>query len=339
MKLSELATLLEGRLVGNGNAEITGVKGLSDAANGDVSFFADSRYKKALLTTEATALIVKEPIEDLKCSFIIVENPYYAFAKTLAIFPKKVYHPQGVSDKALIDASAQIGANAIIYPGAFISANVSIGDNSVIYPGVFIGQNTVIGRDALIYPNVVIREYIQIGNNVIIHPGAVIGADGFGYVFDKGQHNKIPQIGGVIIEDNVEIGANSTIDRATIGATLIKKGAKIDNLVQVAHNVVVGSHCVLVSQTGISGSSTLGNGVIIAGQSGIGDHVNIADGVTIGSKSGVGGDVKTRGVYTGIPAIPHKKWLRAQSIFAKLPELLSRLRLIESKLNINAEDR
>jgi UDP-3-O-[3-hydroxymyristoyl] glucosamine N-acyltransferase len=199
----------------------------------------------------------------------------------------------------------------------------------VLYPGVYVGEGSTIGEGTIIYPNVTIRENVTIGKNSIIHAGAVIGSDGFGYVFENGQHYKIPQVGGVVVEDNVEIGANVSIDRATLGNTIIATGTKIDNLVQIAHNVKIGQNCIIVAQTGISGSSVLGNGVILAGQVGIVDHVTLADRVMIGAKSGVSNDIQEAGAYSGIPAIPHKVWLKAQALYAKLPELAKRLREVE----------
>jgi UDP-3-O-[3-hydroxymyristoyl] glucosamine N-acyltransferase len=223
------------------------------------------------------------------------------------------------------------GKEVSIHPFAYISDNVTIGRDTIIYPGVFIGEGTVIGDGCTIYANVTIREKVTVGNRVIIHSGSVIGSDGFGYVWEEGRHYKIPQVGGVIIGEDVEIGANVTIDRATTGNTIIGRGTKIDNLVQIAHNVTIGERSIIVAQVGIAGSSEIGNFVTLAGQVGIPDHVKIADGCIIGAQAGVMGNL-SKGIYLGSPAMPHRDWLRSTALFSKLPELNRRIKELEEKV-------
>jgi UDP-3-O-[3-hydroxymyristoyl] glucosamine N-acyltransferase len=332
MKLKEIAGHVEGRVVGSPDIDITGVSGLEDARKGDITFLADKKNLKYVYDTGASALITREEIKDLSLSMIIVENPTLAFAKTLDIFYNQPPQPLGVSEKACIGIDVHIGSDVSIYPLAFIGNNVSIGNRATIFPNLYIGDRTSIGDDVKIHPNVTIRENVKIGNNVTIHPGTVVGSDGFGYVQEKEKHRKIQQVGGVIIGDDVEIGANVTIDRATTGMTEIGSGTKIDNLVQVAHNVKIGKNCVLVAQVAIGGSVHISDGAILAGQVGVRDHTKIGKGVMIGAQSGVGHDIPDGMVFSGTPAIPHKTWMRSQSIFAKLPEYIRRLQDLERKM-------
>jgi len=329
VKLSELAAYVQGQVVGDGTIEITGVKGINEAGPGEITFLSHNRYKKAISQSKASAVIAKEMIEGLSLSQLLVNNPYYAFAKTLEIFYKNQSPPPGISQNAYISPEAHIDEGATIFEGVFVGPLCHIARGAILYPGVYVAEGSKVGEGTIVHPNVTIREKVAIGKNVIIHAGSVIGSDGFGYVFENGKHHKIPQVGGVVVEDNVEIGANVSIDRATMGNTIIGSGTKIDNLVQIAHNVKIGQNCIIVAQTGISGSSVLGNSVILAGQVGVVDHVTLADRVMIGAKSGVSNDIKEAGAYSGIPAIPHKVWLKAQALYAKLPELAKRLREIE----------
>jgi len=233
---------------------------------------------------------------------------------------------------SIIGQNAVIGADPSIHPYAVIADEVRIGDRAIIYPGVWIGKGTTIGDDAVIYSNVNIRENVHIGHRVIIHAGATIGSDGFGYATEDGRHHKIPQVGGVIIGDDVEIGANTTIDRATLGNTVIKRGTKIDNLVQVAHNVTVGEHCILVAQVGIAGSCTLGKYVVLAGQAGLADHVTIGDGAVVTAQSGVLDDVQPGQVMGGTFAMPLREWLKTQALIKKLPDLKKEVAALKSQV-------
>jgi len=280
----------------------------------------------------ASCVIVKEPLEDLRVPQLKVSNPHYAFAKAIECLYPVPSREAGISDKAYVSGEARIGMGVTISTFAFVDKNVSIGDGSVISPGVFIGEGSKMGRNCFLYPNVTVRDNVTLGDRVIVHSGTVIGSDGFGYVFENGVHYKIPQVGGVIVEDDVEIGSNVSIDRATLGNTIIGKGSKIDNLVQIAHNVKIGEKTLIVSQVGIAGSSEIGSFVILAGQAGVADHASIDSGTILTAQSGISGRV-AKGTYSGSPAIPHNIWLRAQAAFAKLPELSKKIRELENRLN------
>ena len=331
MKLKDVASVSGGEIIGNAELEITGVAGISDAEEGDITFLAEIKWLKSLRDCKASAVLVKEKIDGFDKSQVIVKNPLYVFSKLLDVFYPKIHPYEGVSKSAFISEKAILGENVSVHHFAFISDGARIGSGSIIYPNVFIGENASVGDKCLIYPNAVIYHGMKIGNGVTIHSGAVIGSDGFGYAYEAGMHHKIPQVGTVIIEDDVEIGANTTIDRATTGATIIGKGTKIDNLVQVGHNVKIGRNAIVVSQTGIGGSSNIGDGVMLGGQAGIADHVSIEAGTMIAAKAGIMGRV-TRGIYSGAPAIPHRDWLRSVAIFNKLPELKKKVEELEEKI-------
>jgi len=333
MKLKELADLIGGSISGDPEVEITGVSGIAEAKHGDITFLADKRHLGDILKTKASAVIAGSEIDGQSASILISDNPYFTFARALEVFYVRPVTPSGISDKAVVCTGASLGGDVSIYPNAYISGSAIIGSRVILYPGVFIGEGTSIGDESVIYPNVTIRENVSVGRKVIVHAGAVIGADGFGYVFEKGAHYKIPQVGGVIVGDNVEIGANVTIDRATTGNTVIGAGTKIDSLVQIGHNVVIGKNCIIVSQVGISGSVEIGDGVVLAGQVGVRDHVKVGNGVMVGAQSGIASDIPDGQIYSGTPAIPHKTWLRAQSIYSKLPEYIKRLLEIERKID------
>lgn len=331
MKLGEIANLLGGLTIGNPEIEITGVSGISDAQEGEITFLSELKWLRALKASKASAVILNKRIDDLEKPQVIVRNPQYCFAKLLTIFYPQSHPFEGISSYAFISKKASLGDNVSVSPFAIISDDVRVGSGCIIYPNVFIGEKASIGDNCIIYPNAVIHHRVIIGKGVIIHSGAVIGSDGFGYVNEGGVYHKIPQIGTVIIEDDVEIGANSTIDRATTGATVIGKGTKIDNLVQIGHNVTIGRNAILVSQTGIGGSSDIGDGVMLGGQVGVADHVSIESGTMIAAKAGVMGKV-SRGIYSGAPAIAHKDWFKAIAIFNKLPELKKKVEELEEKI-------
>jgi UDP-3-O-[3-hydroxymyristoyl] glucosamine N-acyltransferase len=338
MKVKEFSEIVQGTIIGDPEIEITGVAGIKEAEEGDISFIASSKYLKYLPGSKASCIIVKEPVEGVTATQVIVGNPHYAFARALECFyPGPTFEP-GISDQAVVSEKSVMGKDVTIFPFAYISDHVSIGDETVIFPGVVIGEGAKIGSRCIIHPNVSIRENVRIGDRVIIHSGTVIGSDGFGYVFEKGIHYKIPQVGAVVIEDDVEIGANVSIDRATTGNTVIGKGTKIDNLVQIAHNVKIGEKSLIIAQVGISGSSEIGSFVTVAGQAGIADHATIESGTIIGAQSGIMGHLK-KGVYSGSPAIAHRDWLKAQVLFAKLPEIQKKIKEIEGRLNkVEKED-
>jgi len=331
VKLKELAPLLSGEILGDPEIEITGVSGINEAKDGDITFVSAKKYIKDISKCRASCVIVKDPLSGTGITQLKVSNPYLAFAKLLEHFYIKPGKPAGTSKDAIVSDKAEVGKNVSIFPFTYIADGASIGNGTTVYPYVFIGEKTTIGEDCVLHPHVTVRENVKIGKRVIIHAGTVIGSDGFGYVIEEGKHYKIPQVGGVIIEDDVEIGSNVSIDRATTGNTVIGKGTKIDNLVQIAHNVKIGNNSILAGQVGIAGSSEIGDYVILAGQVGIADHTKIESGTIIGAQSGIRGNVST-GAYSGTPAIPHKEWLKAQAIFTKLPELHKRLRELEEKI-------
>ncbi len=339
MKLSKIAEITGGRLLGNPDVEITGASGIKEAESGHITFFADRRNEvdspkgkinmEHVFTTKASAIILREEIKGLSKDMLLVDNPAFAFARVIEAFYKQPYRALGVSEKAIIEKDVTLGKEITIYPFVYIGSRSVIGDRTSIFPNVYIGEDVSIGEETIIYPNVTIRENVKIGKRVIVHPGAVIGADGFGYVRYKGKHHKMPQVGSVVVEDDVEIGANVTIDRATTGKTIIGAGTKIDNLVQIGHNVRIGKNCIIVAQVGIGGSSEIGDETILGGQAGIRDHVKLGKGVMAGARAGILHDIPDGQVVSGYPAISHKEWLRAQGIYSKLPEYIRRLQRLE----------
>ncbi len=332
MRLKELADKLNAELSGPGEAEITGVAGIEDAGEGFITFITGKNQLKALEQTRASAAFVPTDTPAMALPLLRVNNPRLAFARALGLFYVKPGQPTGVSERASIGANVVIGADPSIHACAVVDADARIGDRVTLYPGVYVGKGSSIGDDTLVYPNVSIGPGITIGKRVIIQAGAAIGGDGFGFVTDAGEHHKIPQVGGVIIEDDVEIGANSAVDRATLGNTVIRKGTKIDNLVQVAHNVSIGEHCILAGQVGIAGSSTLGNHVVLGGRVGVGDHITIGDKVMAGGGTAIVRDVEPGQVIAGFNAMPIRDWLKVQAILPKLPEIKRSLAGLEKQV-------
>jgi UDP-3-O-[3-hydroxymyristoyl] glucosamine N-acyltransferase len=337
MKIRDIARLVSGELRGDPDIEIKGVSGISEAEEGDITFLSNIRYLKDCYKSRASCVIVKEFVDDLKRPQIKVKNPYYAFALLLEHFYPGVKEKEGISPMAHVSEGARIGRGVTIYPFVYISEGAEIGDETVLFPFVFVGRGSVLGSSCRVYSNVTIREGVRIGDRVIIHAGSVIGSDGFGYVYEEGRHHKIPQVGGVVIGDDVEIGACVTIDRATTGDTIIGRGTKIDNLVQIGHNVRIGDDSIIVAQVGIGGSTNIGRNVVLGGQAGVSDHATIEDGTMIGAQSGVMGHLK-RGVYSGYPVIPHREWLKSVALFSRLPELFRRLKDIEDILKKEGKD-
>ncbi len=333
MKLKDLAGLIGGTVSGNADVDITGVSGINEARKGDITYVLNLDTLKDSRGLNASAVILKEEVKGLRASMVIADNPQYAFARALEVFYVKPGIPGGISEKALIGSDVVTGSDITIHPNAYIGKGAQIGSSVTISPGAYIGEGAVIGNGSFIHPRVTIREKVTLGKNVIVHAGTVIGADGFGYVLEQGRHHKIPQVGSVIIEDDVEIGANAVIDRGTVGNTVIGQGTKIDNLVQIAHNVKIGKNCIIIAQAGISGSVEIGDGVVLAGQVGVRDHIKIGNGAMIGAQSGIGSDIPGGQAYSGSPAIPHVSWLRSQSIYAKLPEVIKRLQKLEKTLH------
>ena len=335
MQLSAIVDQLGGVLEGRGNIEITGVAGLNEAGVGDISFLANPKYAAQVAETKASAVIVPADWErPMACALVRVENSDQVFAQVAELFYEAPPRPAaGIHPTAVVDDAAQLADGVSIGANCTIEAGVVIGANTVISANCYIGYKTTIGADCLIYPMVSTREFSEIGSRVVIHNGTVVGADGFGYaVQDDGSRTKIPQIGKVVIEDDVEIGANVAIDRARFGKTLIGKGSKIDNLVQIAHNVVIGEHTVMCGQSGISGSTTVGSRVILAGQAGLAGHLRVGDGAIVGAQSGVMKDVPDREFVIGSPAMPH---LQAKKVIANsilLPRLKDKIKQLEERV-------
>ncbi len=342
MKLNELAAKLGAALSGPGDVEIRGVAGIAEAGADDITYLADLKHVKELAACRAAAVIVPANVSVPEhLPKLTVKNPRYAFAQALRIFHERPYVAGGVSERAMVGAGVVMGDDVTIHPYAVIADGARIGSRVTLYPGIYVGAGSVIGDDCVLHPSVSIREGVVIGNRVIIHAGAVVGSDGFGFVTEGGVHHKIPQVGGVIIEDDVEIGSNSTIDRATLGNTVVKKGTKIDNLVQIAHNVTVGEHCLLAAQVGISGSVTLGKYVVFGGKVGTADHLSIGDGVMAGGGAAIIKDVGPGQVIAGHYSMPFREWLKVQAVLPKLPELKKlvselerRIRELETKENL-----
>ncbi|RLB11894.1 MAG: UDP-3-O-(3-hydroxymyristoyl)glucosamine N-acyltransferase [Deltaproteobacteria bacterium] len=332
LTLKEIAEIVNGQLKGREDLLITGVNSLELAKPGEISYFKDKRYKHLVSKTKASALFVSEETDLFKGAQIIVPNPALALAKIANYFLKPPLRHPGISKHSYIGENTRIGKDASIYPFVYIGNNVSIGDNANIFPGVFVGDNVKIGDNVVIYPNVVILNDTVIGNNVIIHSGTVIGSDGFGFERDGEVHIKIPQKGFVQIDDDVEIGAGNCIDRATFGKTWIKRGVKTDNLVHIAHNVVVGENSLIIAQAGISGSVVIGKNVIIAGQVGIVDHVEIGDHSIIGPQSGVPKSIPAGSIFSGTPAMPHPLFLKTSALIQKLPDMHKKLLEMEKKI-------
>lgn len=323
MKLTQIASLLSARIENlKEDFEIKSLKSVETAGKEDLTFIKDP---KKLDKISAGAIITPYYIEGLNIPQLIVDKPDISFYKLIEIFYPEEKKVGYISPKAVIGKNAQIDQTAFIDDFVIIKDNVKIGKNTVIYPFSYIVKNTEIGDECILYPSVVIYKDTKIGNNVIIHSGTVIAADGFGFYQDGKERKKIKHVGKVIIEDNVETGANTTIDRALIDETIIKKGTKIDNLVMIAHNCQIGENSILVSQVGIAGSCKIGNNVILAGQVGVADHINIIDNVIITAKSGVGSDITESGIYgSSINAIEWKKWKRIMQIIYKLPEIIKK---------------
>jgi len=329
--LQELAHFIGGEVIGDAGLKISGISSLDEAGEGEISFVSQSKYLTKAKETRASALIAANKIEGINKPLIITDKPYLAYAKVASLFHQYPHHPKGIDKSALIGEGTQIGKEVSIYPFVFIGKDVTICDRVVIYPHTFIGDGTFIDEETLIYSHVSIRESCRIGKRVIIHSGSVIGSDGFGFAPEGNHYHKIPQVGTVQIDDDVEIGANNTIDRGTIGKTWIKRGVKTDNLVHIAHNVVIGEDTLLVAQVGISGSTTIGNHVTLAGQVGVVGHIKIGDNTIAGAKTGVSGSVPANTVVSGYPHMPHRQWLKSSRCYPLLPQMRKAINKLEKK--------
>ena len=333
--VKELAAPSGGELVGDSTLKITGAASLGEATPGEISFFANRKYVALLRKTRASAVFVPPDFaEPINAAQIRVSNPTKAFEQVVLKFaPKPITFTPGIHPSAVVDPSAQLGDCVSIQPLAVIEAGAQIGDDTIIGAGSYVGQETVIGSGCHIYPHVTIRERSRIGSRVIIHSGVVIGADGFGFEMIDGRQEKIQQLGIVQIDDDVEIGANTTVDRARFGRTWIQQGVKIDNLVQIAHNVVIGKDCVIVAQTGISGSTRVGERVMMGGQVGIIGHIEIGNGAAIGAQSGISKSIPG-GIWFGSPAVPLAEAKQQIAWIHRLGKLFARVKEIEKKLGL-----
>jgi UDP-3-O-[3-hydroxymyristoyl] glucosamine N-acyltransferase len=333
--IKKIADLTSAEITGTDELTVSQLAKIDEAAPGDLTFLYLPAYEKFFADTKASAIFVRKGFlksrDDI--TYLEVEDPNIAFFKTLITFFSPQFPLRGISPSAFIAASAVIEEGVSIGENVVIGANCVIGKNTKIFHNCVISENVCIGDDCLIFPNVTLREEVILGNRIILHPGVVIGSDGFGYFQnDKKEYQKIPQIGNVILEDDVEVGANSTIDRAALGSTLIKRGSRIDNLVQIAHNVVVGEHTVISAQTGIAGSSRIGDHCVLAGQVGITGHVTVGDNIVIAAQSGVTKSLQTPGVYFGSPAKEHKTALRSEGYIRGLPKYVERITDLEKKI-------
>lgn len=335
----KIAEFLNGEIEGDPKVTVNNISKIEEGEPNTLSFLANPKYTNFIYTTKASIVLVNKsfkPERELNTTLIRVEDSYKAFASLLELYSQvKASSKSGVSDKAVIDESATIGDNVYIGALSYIGEKSKIGHNVKIFPGTYIGDNVKIGDNTILYAGVKIYEDCILANDCIIHAGTVIGSDGFGFAPQNNKDfKKIPQIGNVIIEERVEIGANTTIDRATIGSTVIKRGVKIDNLVQIAHNVEIGENTVIAAQSGISGSTKIGKNCMIGGQVGFAGHLKIADGVKIGAQSGIAQTVeKENSILQGSPAIPLRNFYRSASLFANLPELISKINNLEKKIN------
>jgi UDP-3-O-[3-hydroxymyristoyl] glucosamine N-acyltransferase len=331
--LGELAEYVGGRVVGDSSVVINSASTLGRASEGDISFLANVKYEKQIQTTKAGAVIVGKEIPGIPVPLLIADDPYYAFMQIMVLLHGYRKHKKvGISPRAIISDSSKIGADCHIHDFVTVSDDAKVGDGCIIYPGVFIGQGTTIGNDCIIYPNVVIYDGCKIGNRVIINANSAIGDDGFGYASHRGVHHKMPQIGAVVIEDDVEIGACCGIERGTLGDTIIGQGSKLGDLVAIGHGTKVGPHCLLVAQVGVAGSTTLGHHCIAGGQVGIVGHINIGNNVTIGAQAGVINSIPDGKTVVGAPAIEADQGKRAYSMIEHLPEMRQTIRRLENQI-------
>ena len=342
MKLGDIAERVGGKIVGDPSIEITGVAGIKEAEKGDITFFANPRYEAHLSSTRASAIILpKNGAAAAEGKNLLVNpDPYVAFLRVIQLFAPRDYEgAAGIHPTAVVGRNVELGSSITIGANVVIEDDARIGEGSRILPGTYVGFRASIGRDCLLYPNVTIREDTEMGNRVIVHSGTVIGSDGFGFTKKGPSHIKIPQIGRVIIEDEVEIGANTAIDRATVGVTRIKRGTKIDNLVQIAHNAVIGENSIIVAQVGISGSTEIGNNVTLAGQAGIVGHIKIGDNSMVGAQAGVTKSVPPNTSVSGYPAREHSLSRRIYVGITRIPEMIRKIASLERRVSEIEEER
>lgn len=331
---AQIALIVGGKIDGDGAVAVSSFGKIEEAQEGQLAFLANPKYEEHLYTTKASVIIINDAQElkqPISATLIRVPDAYSAFATLLSKYQEIMQHQlTGIQQPSYIAKTASYGENVFIGAFAYLGENVKIGNGTKVYPNAFIGDNVTVGNNCVIHPGVKIYHDCKLGNNITVHAGTVIGSDGFGFAPQAdGSFKKVPQIGNVVIEDNVEVGANATIDRATIGSTLIKSGAKLDNLIQIAHNVEVGYSTVIAAQAGVSGSTKIGNGVMIGGQAGIVGHIQLGDGAKVNAQSGVSKSIEAGKAVTGSPAYDYTSALRSQAAARKLPDLEKRVKELE----------
>jgi UDP-3-O-[3-hydroxymyristoyl] glucosamine N-acyltransferase len=331
----QIADYLKGNVVGDPTTKVNDFSRIEEGLPGTITFLANPKYEHFIYTTKASIVLVNRdfsPVSAIEPTLITVPDAYVSLAMLLNLAEQSKNRKSGIDPSAFIAGTASLGENCYIGTFAYIGEEAVIGKNCMIYPHVYIGDKVKIGDNTIVYPHVVIYEGCVTGNNCIIHAGAVIGADGFGFAPENGEYKKIAQLGNVILEDDVEVGANTTIDRAVIGSTLIHKGVKLDNLIQIAHNVEIGKNTVMASQVGIAGSTKVGANCMFGGQAGISGHLNIGDNTQIGAQSGIISNVEANARLMGTPSIPIKKFMRASIIIEKLPEIYQTLNQLQKEV-------
>lgn len=329
--VEELAQKVQGKLVGNGQVVIEETRSLEQAAPQAISF-AIGEYCGFVGQSKAGAVIVEAPIEGVSIPQIVVDNAKVAFSQLLGLYHPPVVVPRTIHETAIIGKNVTLGENISVGPYCIINDNAVIRDNVVLHPYVYIGHNAKIGEDTVIYPGAVVHENCVLGKRVVLRAKAVIGGEGFGFATENGVHTHIPQVGNVILEDDVEVGSCSCIDNATMGSTMVRRGTKIDNLVHLGHNVEIGEDCFLIAQVGIAGSTKCGNHVIFAGQTGSSGHLTIGDNVTFAGKTGIIGNVPSNSTYAGFPMRPHKEWLKISAYESRLPDMAKTLKRLEKEI-------
>ncbi len=331
--LAELAKLVQGEVRGDPTIQVARVAPIDRATEGDITFVANPKYLPRLKQCRASAVIVAPGVEVADRHVIVTANPYLAFAKALTYLHPGGKTSAGVKPGSQVAASAQIDVTATISSACVIGERVVVGAGSILHPGVCLYDDVVVGADCCLHAQSVVREGCQLGDRVILQPGAVIGSDGFGFAPDGSGYFKIPQVGIVVLEDDVEIGANSCVDRATLGETRVRRGTKVDNLVQIGHNVDLGEDCIIVAQVGFAGSTRVGNHCTFGGQSAVAGHLNVGDYITIGARGGISGDLEApHQVLSGVPLMPHKEWLRSTMTLPKLPAMRKDLQQLKKRL-------
>ena len=332
VRLDELAQFVHGEIQGSGDTLLTGVASLEQAKIGDLSFVTNPNLSSLARRSKASALVIADPLKDEPRPQLITPNPLYA----IACLTERYFLPpsprQGISENISKGIDVRIGPETFVGSYVTLGDRVRLGARVMVYPGVFLGNDVVVGDDSILYPHVIVLEGCLLGHRVIVHGNTVIGSDGFGYVQHEGQHKKIPQLGSVHIEDDVEIGANVTIDRATFGMTIIKRGTKVDNQVQIAHNVHIGEHCIIVAQAGIAGSTTLNNHVMVGGQAGIVDHITVGERAKIAAGTGVTKNIEPEQAIGGHMGFEYRSWLKSEAIYQRLPELRKEIQKLNDRL-------